>query len=53
MGRMLEDASKTILKENGIPVPRHSVISSSEEINEQHLRKPCVLKPGLSSLQIQ
>jgi succinyl-CoA synthetase beta subunit/citryl-CoA synthetase large subunit len=44
MGRMLEDASKTILKENGIPVPGHSVISSSEEINEQHLRKPCVLK---------
>lgn len=44
MGRMLEDASKTILKENGIPVPGHSVISLSEEITEQHLSKPCVLK---------
>ncbi|MBT2679241.1 succinate--CoA ligase [Bacillus sp. ISL-35] len=44
MGRMLEDASKTILKENGIPVPWHSVITNSEEITKQHLNKPCVLK---------
>jgi succinyl-CoA synthetase beta subunit len=44
MGRMLEDASKTILKESGIPVPGHSVISNSKEITEQHLIKPCVLK---------
>ncbi|EFV75714.1 MULTISPECIES: ATP-grasp domain-containing protein [Cytobacillus] len=44
MGRMLEDASKTILKENGIPVPGHSVISSSEQIIDQHLVKPCVIK---------
>lgn len=44
MGRMLEDVSKTILKESGIPVPGHSVISNSKEITEQHLNRPCVLK---------
>ncbi|WP_144475719.1 ATP-grasp domain-containing protein [Cytobacillus oceanisediminis] len=44
MGRMLEDASKSILKESGIPVPGHSVVSNSKEITEQHLKKPCVLK---------
>jgi succinyl-CoA synthetase beta subunit len=44
MGRILEDVSKTILKEHGVPVPGHTVISVSEEITEQHLLKPCVLK---------
>ncbi|MEH7121706.1 ATP-grasp domain-containing protein [Bacillus sp. JJ1773] len=44
MGRMLEDASKTILKENGIPIPGHSVISSSAEIGEEHISEPKVLK---------
>ncbi|MBG9653977.1 ATP-grasp domain-containing protein [Cytobacillus firmus] len=44
MGRMLEDVSKTILKEHGVPVPGHAVISVSEEITEHHLSKPCVLK---------
>ncbi|KAB2330435.1 succinate--CoA ligase [Cytobacillus depressus] len=44
MGRMLEDASKTILKKNGIPVPAHSVISSSAEITEEHLSTSKVLK---------
>ncbi|MBT2689823.1 succinate--CoA ligase [Bacillus sp. ISL-47] len=44
MGRMLEDVSKTILKESGIPVPGHSVISNSEEITDLHLSNPCVLK---------
>ncbi|GLB60614.1 ATP-grasp domain-containing protein [Cytobacillus sp. NCCP-133] len=44
MGRMLEDVSKTILKECGIPVPGHSVISNSNEITDQHLSHPCVLK---------
>jgi succinyl-CoA synthetase beta subunit len=44
MGRMLENESKTILKENGISVPDHSVITHSGEITGQHLAKPCVLK---------
>jgi succinyl-CoA synthetase beta subunit len=44
MGRMLENYSKSILKENGIQVPYHYVISHSEELTEQHLKKPCVLK---------
>lgn len=44
MGRMLEDSSKTILRQNGVPVPEHWVISSSEEICEQHLLNPRVLK---------
>ena len=44
MGRMLEDVSKTILKEHSVPVPGHAVISVSEEITENHLSKPCVLK---------
>ncbi|MEH7333615.1 ATP-grasp domain-containing protein [Neobacillus drentensis] len=44
MGKMLEDASKTILKENGVPAPNHWVITSSNELTEQHVEKPCVLK---------
>ncbi|MEH7439956.1 ATP-grasp domain-containing protein [Neobacillus drentensis] len=44
MGRMLEDASKTILKQNGVPAPNHWVISSSDQITEQYLENPCVLK---------
>ncbi|NHM31411.1 ATP-grasp domain-containing protein [Neobacillus terrae] len=44
MGRMLEDSSKTLLNQNGVPIPNHVVISSPEEITEQHLLTPCVLK---------
>lgn len=44
MGRMLEDSSKTLLKKNGVPVPEHWVVSSSKEIQENHLVRPCVLK---------
>lgn len=44
MGRMLEDASKTLLKQNGVPVPGHSVISSSEELTADQLSTPKVLK---------
>jgi succinyl-CoA synthetase beta subunit len=44
MGRMLEDASKTILKLNGVPTPHHWVISCPDEIIAQHTAKPCVLK---------
>jgi succinyl-CoA synthetase beta subunit len=44
MGRMLENVSKTILKENGVPVPKHWVISSPHEIKEEFLEKPVVLK---------
>ena len=44
MGRMLEDASKALLKQNGVPVPNHWVISSPKEITEKHLQTPCVLK---------
>ena len=44
MGRMLEDSSKTILRQNGVPVPEHWVISSKDDINEQHILNPRVLK---------
>lgn len=44
MGRMLENASKKLLKENGIPAPNHWVIHKSDEIQAFHLEKPCVLK---------
>jgi succinyl-CoA synthetase beta subunit len=44
MGRMLENASKKLLIENGIPAPNHWVIRSSNEIQVFHLEKPCVLK---------
>ncbi|RFU64549.1 succinate--CoA ligase [Peribacillus saganii] len=44
MGRMLEDASKTILKENGIPVPMHWVVESAEEISQEQLYSSRVLK---------
>ncbi|PLR75906.1 succinate--CoA ligase [Bacillus sp. V3-13] len=44
MGRMLENASKTLLKENGVPVPEHLVVSSPEEIQEEFTMKPVVLK---------
>lgn len=44
MGRMLEDASKSILRQNGVPVPEHWVITSEDQISEKHLINPCVLK---------
>jgi len=44
MGRMLENVSKKLLRENGIPAPNQWVIRSSQEIQEFHLDRPCVLK---------